>query len=143
MIVIKLYRFIATLVLVLVAAPAYAQLPPTTTYGLDFIANNQQTVAPTNQYRLRYNTSTGVLEQSTSGSNYIPVDQQTIYNVLAYGAVCDGTTNNSTAIQNAINAAAAVHQTSNGNTTKGGIVYVPQGICAFASPLDLSNLRNV
>lgn len=65
------------------------------------------------------------------------------YNIVNYGAVCDGSTDNTTAIQNAINAAKATHQTVSSNTSKGGVVYVPQGVCAFASPLDLSDAKSV
>lgn len=49
------------------------------------------------------------------------------YSVLQYGALCDGTTNDATAVQSAINAA---------QTAGGGVVNFPQGkACAVASTL--------
>lgn len=49
------------------------------------------------------------------------------YNVMAYGAKCDGATNDATTIQNAINAAQAAH---------GGVINLPAGkTCAIAATL--------
>lgn len=50
-----------------------------------------------------------------------------IYNVIDYGAAGDGVTDDSAAIQNAINAA---------NTAGGGIVYIPEG--TFLANFDIS-----
>lgn len=116
---------IVVLLFAFVSAPALAQLPPTNTYGIDFQANNQQSVAPTNQLRLRYNTTTGVLEQSTSGGPYFALLPTT--SVVSFGAKCDGFTNDATAFQNAINYVQSI----------GGTLSIPHGTCIIGAALTL------
>lgn len=48
-------------------------------------------------------------------------------NVLSFGALCNGSNNDATAIQNAINATA----------TAGGVVYFPAGVCVSGSTITL------
>lgn len=52
-----------------------------------------------------------------------------VFNVKAYGASCNGSTDDSTALQAAVNAA----------DSAGGIVYTPPGICAHASTITITN----
>lgn len=74
-----------------------------------------------------------VKENITSGVNWFNIDSlRNGYNVKAFGAVGDGTTNDTTAIQDAINAAHA-------NTT-GGLVYFPTGTYSIT---DLTYYTNV
>lgn len=120
---IKPVRLFSFLLAFLTVVPAYAQLPPTNTYGLDFFANNQQNVAPTNQLRLRYNSSTGFLEQSVNGGGYTPIistNGTRVFNVLDYGATgkC-ATTDDTIAIKAAVAAA----------DVAGGTVFFPTPAC--------------
>jgi hypothetical protein len=57
-----------------------------------------------------------------------------LYNVLYYGAKCDTATDDSAAIQAAINAAEAA---VTGGTAKGGSVLIP-GICAYGTTLSIT-----
>jgi parallel beta-helix repeat protein len=52
-------------------------------------------------------------------------------NITAFGAVCNGSTNNSTAITNAIAAAKA----------KGVAVVIPSGVCAYGDVINLDSVR--
>ena len=54
-----------------------------------------------------------------------------VYNVMAYGAVCDGSTDDSTAFASAISAASGAG---------GGIVQVPAGTCKIASVAMAANV---
>lgn len=121
-----------------VSATAFAQLPPTNSYGLDLAANNQQTTAPTNHLRLRYNASTGQLEQSISGSSYAAVNNSSVINVknAPYNCKGDGVTDDTACIQAAINVAKAQIVTTNG-TRSGGEVFFPAGVYILTGPLNM------
>lgn len=80
------------------------------------------------------NTITGVTPGAnsniTSLSNVSSIGGIPIYSALQYGAVCDGSTDDSSAIQSAISAA----QSAGGGT----IVLPPGKVCAIASSLEIS-----
>lgn len=77
-------------------------------------------------------TSTTAPSSTSVQSNSIsPGPQAGDLNILAYGAVGDGQTDNTTAIQNALNAAAA----------EGVGVYVPPGTFNFGNLLNVNGIR--
>jgi polygalacturonase len=67
------------------------------------------------------------------------INTNNVVNILSYGAVGDGVTTNTTAIQNAINAAAAGGST---NGAAGGTVEIPAGIF-LCGPINLASAVNV
>lgn len=124
----NLLKYIFVLFTLGIGQAAYAQLPPTNTYGIDLAANNQQTIAGTGHLRLRYNTATGQLEQSVSGGAYYSATNPVgVYNVRSYGAVCNGTNDDTTAFA-ATFAAAPV----------GSTVIIPAGNCLLTSTVTVS-----
>jgi len=91
-------------------------------FGLNFITDDAYAQTPP----LRVN---GVQFGTKDNSVYI----------TAKGAKCDGSTDDSTAIQNAINAVATNYMTNG----YGGVVHFPGGVCNFATPLNLHSLHNI
>jgi hypothetical protein len=106
-------------------------------YELDEL-HNVKITTPTNNQALIYNDTTDIWENKTisgggggSAKAYTPliVRNDSVYqrfNVLAYGADNTGTTDATTAIQNAINAA---------YSAGGGTVFFPNGKYLLSSPL--------
>ncbi len=74
---------------------------------------------------MRYNSTTGQLEQSISGGPYFELLPTT--SVISFGAKCDGITNDAVAFQNAINAVQAT----------GGTLSIPHGTCIICAALTL------
>lgn len=71
-----------------------------------------------------FNTPLGALDEAITNA------QTGVFNVLEYGAVGNGVTDDTTAIQNAINAASAI--------TPAGRVIFPRGLYAISDPLTIS-----
>jgi len=93
------------------SAPAHAQLPPTNVFGIDFTANNTQTVSGANHFRIRYNSATGLLEVSKSGAAYTGITGNWVFNGdntdlnhAAVQGVCNGATATGCAVGNAAHA---------------------------------------
>src|SRR3974377_339069 len=85
--------------------------------------------------RIAVGVALGLLFQTSYGAPALPTIPGGVYNILNYGAVGDGVTTNTAAIQAAINAAA-------GSAARGGTVFVPAG--TFLSGfLTLSNNINL
>lgn len=103
-------KLIALLVLfasIFASDSASAQAPPTNVFGIDFTANNTQTVSGANHFRLRYNSATGLLEVSKSGAAYAGITGNWVFNgnnsdLVAAGVqgVCTGATATGCAIGN-------------------------------------------
>jgi hypothetical protein len=64
------------------------------------------------------------------GTSLNPAAFLAVYNVVAYGAVCDGTTDDTAALNNAILAAYNAH---------GGTVFIPNGNCLIAGQINIPN----
>jgi len=75
-------------------------------------------------------TTTTTTAGATSTSTAV-VPRATDLNITAFGAVCDGKTNNSTAIANAIASA----------KSKGVGVVIPVGVCAYGAVINLDSVR--
>ena len=75
-------------------------------------------------------TTTTATATTTSASTAV-VPRATDLNITAFGAVCDGKTNNSTAITNAIATA----------KSKGVGVVIPVGVCAYGAVINLDSVR--
>lgn len=111
-----------------ISTAAYAQLPPTNTYGLDFAANNQQTVSPANHLRLRYNSATGQLEQSISSGSYFSLaNAANVVYATAYGVTCNGSTDDTAAIIAMFTV-----------TPAGSLVTFPSGTCVVSNTVTIS-----
>lgn len=76
----------------------------------------------------RANTTTNGYLASTDWNTFNNKQAQLVFSVRAYGAVGDGTTNDTTAIQNTLNAA---------NTAGGGIVFFPKGTYLISASLNV------
>lgn len=88
----------------------------------------------------------GIYWSSSSGEAVLHMDNgndlkfsQDAFNVLSYGAKCDGSTDDSTALQAAITAAA----TNGGRNNRGGVVLLPKGQCNFGTPLNMKGLYGI
>jgi hypothetical protein len=122
-------KYIA-IILLLMTAPAFAQTGTSQTPAqLNNEINSKftdQLIGAITPYTLRQLT----LDMVASTGQ--------IFNITGFGAVCDGTTDDYTAIQNAINKAQSTSVTSGGLPFGTPVIQFPGAICRIASALNIT-----
>src|SRR5262252_9135234 len=78
-----------------------------------------------------YVSATGASYRAATSTTWVSDTAGPVYHVKAYGALCDGTTDDSTAVTNAIAAA--------NSAGTGGIIEFPPGTCVINSQIALPN----